>query len=676
MVTYTQPLDTHEQGDSDGWLTAAWLEPRLVVVTLVAILLSAVSEAQGAPAWLTLLFNLISYAAGGVFGVKTAIESLLERKIDVDMLMVLAALGAAFVGQWREGATLLFLFSLSNVLQDYAIGRSRSAIKSLLKLYPEEAKVHRDGETATVRLEDLRVGDVVLIEPGERIPVDGVVKAGRSAVDQSPITGESIPVDKLPGDAVFAGTLNQQGILDVEVTKLSSESTLARIIKLVEDAQENKAPTERFLETFEQRYAAAILLGVALFIVVPPLLGIIDDFGAHFYRAMVLMTVASPCALVISVPASFIAAIASAARGGVLFKGGKALEDLARIKAVAFDKTGTLTQGKPSVTDVLSCCALGENDLLSVAAAVESRSEHPLAQAILNAAAARGLKLGAVEDFEAIPGRGIVSTVDGKEVRLGSIKYLTERSPMPPQMHAQYEKFESEGKTVVGVIRQGQCAGCGECDFGRTDCDWMGVIAVADQVRPEAAAVISNLRRRGVEVAMLTGDNERVARAIAAQVGISRVHADLLPEDKVNVVRDLKATLGAVAMIGDGVNDAPALATANVGVAMGAAGTDAALETADVVLMGDRLERLIDVLDLSLRARRVVWQNIIFALAVIGVLVTSVFAVNLPLPLGVLGHEGSTVIVVLNGLLSLLIVPEIRRRLKEREATRRQMQAA
>jgi Cd2+/Zn2+-exporting ATPase len=266
--------------------------------------------------------------------------------------------------------------------------------------------------------------------------------------------------------------------------------------------------------------------------------------------------------------------------------------------------------------------------------------------------------------------------VDGKEVRLGSIKYLTERSPMPPQMHAQYEKFESEGKTVVGVIRQGQCAGCGECDFGRTDCDWMGVIAVADQVRPEAAAVISNLRRRGVEVAMLTGDNERVARAIAAQVGISRVHADLLPEDKVNVVRDLKATLGAVAMIGDGVNDAPALATANVGVAMGAAGTDAALETADVVLMGDRLERLIDVLDLSLRARRVVWQNIIFALAVIGVLVTSVFAVNLPLPLGVLGHEGSTVIVVLNGLLSLLIVPEIRRRLKEREATRRQMQAA
>jgi Cd2+/Zn2+-exporting ATPase len=650
-------------------LTQDWLEPRFVAMTLLAILLSAVSERIGAPEWVTLGLNVLSYIAGGFYGAKTAIESLLEREIDVDMLMVLAALGAAFVGQWREGATLLFLFSLSNVLQDYAIGRSRSAIKSLLKLYPEEAKVRRAGADSAevVPLEAIQVGDLVLIEPGERIPVDGVVKSGRSSVDQSPITGESIPVDKISGDHVFAGTLNKQGILDVEVTKLSGETTLARIIKLVEDAQENKAPTERFLERFEQRYAAAILGGIALFILVPTAFGWIDNFSAHFYTAMVLMTVASPCALVISVPAAFIAAIASAARDGVLFKGGKALEDLARVKVIAFDKTGTLTVGQPKVTDVVSCCSLGEDELLSVAAAVEARSEHPLAAAIIDAAEARGLEIGAVDDFEALPGRGISSIVDGKEVRLGSIKYLTEeRSPMPPHLREPYEQLESEGKTVIGVVQEGMCAGCGECDFARTDCDWMGIVAVADQVRPDAAEVIHALRERNIEVAMLTGDNERVAQAMAKQVGVTRIHADLLPEDKVNAMKSLSDQFGAVAMIGDGVNDAPALAIADVGIAMGAAGSDVALETADVVLMGDRLARLVNVIDLSYRARRVVWQNIIFSLTVIAVLVVSVFAIDLALPLGVLGHEGSTVIVVLNGLVALLLLPELRRRRREK----------
>ncbi|MBZ0288779.1 MAG: HAD-IC family P-type ATPase, partial [Anaerolineae bacterium] len=322
------------------WQTQGWLEPRLVVITLAAIILSLLTERLGGPAWLILILNIISYVAGGLYGTKSAVESLLQRRIDVDMLMVLAALGAAAIDQWHEGATLLFLFSLSNVLQDYAIGRSRQAIKGLLKLYPEQAKVRRGDTVEIVKASQIRVGEIVLIEPGERIPVDGEVISGRSAVDQSPITGESMPVEKNPGDLVFAGTLNQQGVLDVRATQAASDTTLSRVIKMVEEAQDSKAPTERFLDRFEQIYATLIIVSVLLFIFVPPALGLTGDFAAHFYQAMVLMTVASPCALIISTPASFISAIASAARGGVLFKGGAYIEQMAAIKAIAFDKTG------------------------------------------------------------------------------------------------------------------------------------------------------------------------------------------------------------------------------------------------------------------------------------------------------------------------------------------------
>jgi len=645
------------------WLTQAWLEPRLVVVTALAIVASFAAERLGAPDALVLLFNVVSYAAGGIFGAKTAIESLIqERKLDVDMLMVLAALGAASIGQWHEGALLLFLFSLSNVLQDYAIGRSRSAIKSLFNLYPEEAKVRREGEVVTVKLDQIRKKDVILIEPGERIPVDGRVLSGRSAIDESPITGESMPVDKGEGDEVFAGTLNKQGILDIEATRAASDTTLARIITMVEEAQDTQAPTERFLDKFEQYYAMFIIAAVGLFIVIPPALGLVD-FDSNFYRAMVLMTVASPCALVISVPAAFISAIASAARGGVLFKGGMYLEALAGVKAIAFDKTGTLTIGEPRVTELVSCCEMSGNEMLAVAAAVESRSEHPLARAIVNEAKSRGLSVDEVRDFEALPGKGIVATVGGADVRLGSLQYLSQIRPLPESLLEARERLEADGQTVIGVVRENNCAGCDvQCDAPQRDCDWMGLIAMADQLRPESAQVVKGLRAQGIEVAMLTGDNVRVAQAIAEEVGITEVHAGLLPEDKVTALKQLQAKYGEVAMIGDGVNDAPALATADVGIAMGAAGTDVAMETADIVLMGDRIERIEYVIDLAKKARRVVWQNIIFSLAVIAMLVTGAFLIDLPLPLGVLGHEGSTVIVVLNGLISLLLIPEIQRR--------------
>ncbi|RMG70383.1 MAG: cadmium-translocating P-type ATPase [Chloroflexi bacterium] len=667
MTTIVSNRNTEAENKKQQWFNQAWLEPRLVVVTLLAMILGVLANTWHLPTWVEAIFAVIAFIAGGVFGAKGAIETLIqEHKLDIDMLMVAAALGAAVIGHWAEGAMLLFLFSLSNVLQDYAIGRSRNAIKSLFKLYPEQAKVKRDDAVVVVPFDQIHVGDVVLIEPGERIPVDGEVIGGRSSVDQSPITGESMPVEKSIGDQVFAGTLNKQGVLDVQATRTANQNTLARIIKMVEEAQEAQAPTERFLEQFEQYYAAFIIFATLLIIVIPPaLFGV--NFVDNFYRAMVLMTVASPCALVISVPAAFISAIASAARDGILLKGGAYLEAMATIKAIAFDKTGTLTKGQPAVVDVISCCHLGENELLSVAASVEARSEHPLAKAIVQEAENRRLSIADVHDFEAVAGQGVISKLDGKQVKLGSINYLLKQAPMPPQLEQVYTQLEAQGKTVIGVVREGHCEDCGECEFGaKSACDWMGIIALADELRPEAAAVVRNLRANGIEVAMFTGDNPIVAQQIADQLGIQRVHAGLMPEDKVTALRQLQAEVGAVAMVGDGVNDAPALAMAEVGIAMGAAGTDVALETADVVLMGDKLELIERAIILSKKARRVVWQNIAFSLAVIVILIMGALVIDLPLPLGVLGHEGSTVIVVLNGLITLLILPEIARR-KTRE---------
>ncbi len=673
MVSTTQvkkPLTTQEISSTQPkWMSPKWLEPRFVIITGVMLVASFIGGYAGIPDWLDGLFGVVAYVTGGTFGALHAGRNLIEnRKLDVDMLMVLAALGAALIGQWHEGAILLFLFSLSNVLQEYAIGRSRNAIKSLFKLYPETATIKRGDQTLVVKFNEIVVDDVVVIVPGERIPVDGIVVDGRSSVDQSPITGESMPVEKATGDTVFAGTLNKQGTMDVKATQAAGQNTLARIIKMVEEAQDAKAPTAAFLEKFEEKYAFFIIGAVALFIVIPPLFFNIP-FTENFYRAMVLMTVASPCALVISVPSSFISAIASGARAGILFKGGAYLEQMAQIKAVAFDKTGTLTSGKPDVTDVVSCCNLGEDELLTVAASVENRSEHPLAKAIVAYVKRRNLALDVVQEFEAIPGQGIVSKIDDQQIRLGSISYLVKLAPMPPKLAESHAILEAQGKTVIGVVREGQCEGCGECEAGvNSGCDWMGIIALADQLRPEAKAVVADLQAKGIQVAMFTGDNEQVAQNIAKQVGITRVHAGLMPEDKVTALKKLQSEVGAVAMVGDGVNDAPALALAEIGIAMGAAGSDVALETADIVLMGDKLELIAQAITLSKKARRVVWQNIIFSLGVIVLLVLGALFVSLPLPLGVLGHEGSTVIVVLNGLISLLLYPEYVRWRKARAA--------
>lgn len=654
----TQSQSTNPQPVSPA-ITRQQLEVALVIITGLALAASFAAERLNAPDALILIFNLLAYGAGGYYGTRATLESLRlipdeagnfaeERKVNIDTLMIAAAIGAALVNQWHEGAMLLFLFSLSNVLQAYAVGRSRQAIRSLMKLYPDEVRVIRNGEKHLIKLNEIRVGEIVLIEPGERIPVDGIVRHGRSAVDQSPITGESMPVDKVVGDKVFAGTLNTQGALDVEATQEARDTVLSRIIRMVEEAQDSKAPIERFLDKFEEYYALVIIVGVSLFIIIPPALGI-AEFTPNFYRAMVLMTVAAPCALVISTPAAFLSAIASAARGGVLFKGGAYMENLAAIKVIAMDKTGTLTSGKPVVTDVAPANGVDETELLRIAASAEDRSQHPLAKAVVNEAVRQGISLAAVSDFEAISGRGIQVTLEGQPIQVGSPAFMGD---FPADLAASRAQLEAEGKTVIGVRRANQ---------------WLGLLAIQDTLRPTAAKLVSDLHAAGVKVVMLTGDNDKVARHIASQAGVDVVYSELMPDDKARIIGEVKAKFGATAMVGDGVNDAPALATADIGIAMGAAGTDVAMETADLVLMGDRLELIPFAINLSKKARRVVWQNLSFALSVIVVLLISAFAVDLPLPLGVLGHEGSTVLVVLNGLIQLLLIPEFRRQRAARQ---------
>ncbi|MCZ7539271.1 MAG: heavy metal translocating P-type ATPase [Anaerolineae bacterium] len=624
------------------WLERRTIEPALVVVTLAALVLSFVVEAAGqqhGDSALTLLGS-IAYLAGGFFGFVESLKSLRARELNIDVLMIAAAIGAALVGEWQDGAILLFLFSLSNVLQDYAIGRSRKAIRSLFALYPEEARVRTADGVKTVPISEIQVGQMVLIQPGERIPVDGDVTGGQTSVDQATITGESMPVDKGPGDRVFAGTLNKNGAIDVRATAVASHSTLARIITMVEEAQARKAPTQRFLEEFEQYYAL-IVIGTSLAVLLVTWLLLGWSFHDGFYRAMVLLVVASPCALVISVPASFLSAIAAGARRGVIFKGGAHLEQMGTVKVVAFDKTGTLTRGRPAVTDVVAYNGHSEEALLRAAASVEARSEHPLAAAIRAAAEERGLALDEVGEFYAEPGQGVAGFIGETLVRVGRAQYITECAGQPPVgLLAEHDRLRDQGKTVLLACYGGE---------------WMGALAVADQLRPQSAQMVADLHRAGVQrVVMLTGDNAVVARQIAEQVGVDDVRAELMPDDKATIMTDLERAYGPVAMVGDGVNDAPALATATVGIAMGAAGTDVALETADVVLMGDALEAIPYTIRLSRKARRVVWQNIFFSLSVIVVLVIGTFAISLPLPLGVVGHEGSTVIVVLNGLRLLI----------------------
>lgn len=592
-----------------------------------------------------IFFYLISYATGGYEGFINLIKDLRSAELNIDFLMIAAALGAAILGQWIEGATLLFLFSLSGALEHYALGKSRSAIHSLLKLRPSRGlKLLTDGTEKLVPIEDLKIGDIVIVKPGEHIPIDGIIIRGDTTVDQSAITGESIPVLKQKGDHVFAATLNENGVIQVKVTKPAKDTTLAKIINLVESAQKNKAKTQRFLDTFEPRYAISVVVAVLLFIFIPWLI-LGYDFDPVFYRAMTVLVVASPCALIISTPASIISAIANGAKNGILFKGGAHVEQTVGIDIIAFDKTGTLTQGKPGVTDLLyfdqdrgqfSSDTAQIEELITISAGCELHSEHHLAEAIVKKAGELNVIPGSVEDMKASPGLGVRAKYNQAQVAVGNKKMFESSLLKWDQLISEKAgELQEEGKTVVYVVKNNIP---------------IGLIALADKVRPAAKKTILQLKRLGIkQIVMLTGDNSGVANAIAKELGIDEVHADLLPDQKVEQVEQLKQR-GMVAMIGDGVNDAPALAASNLGIAMGAAGTDVALETADIVLMGDDLSKLPYLLILSRKSRRVVWQNIIFSMAVIVMLLFGVFFIDLPLTLGVIGHEGSTLLVVLNGL--------------------------
>jgi len=623
-------------------------------VFLIASLLA--DHTIGKQAMLTYVLYAGAYLFCGQQGVRSAFASLKEKVLDVDVLMVLAAIGAGVVGQPFEGALLLFLFSFSNVLQSYALQRTQNAIHSLLKLRPDKALVKRGGGTELVGVESLELGDIVVVRPGEHVPVDGTITEGSSNLDESSLTGESMPVSKTVGAPLFAGTLNQSGGLEIAVTKRAEDSTLARMVKLVEEAQAEKSGTQRFLEQAEQYYATGVIAFTGLVWFVPWLVWG-EAFDVAFYRAMTVMVVASPCALVISTPATVLSAIGGAARRGILIKGGSHLESTAKIDIVAFDKTGTLTVGRPTVTEIVDAggphrldAMLPESltQLLGATAALESKSEHPLATAIIKSAAMLKLVLPKATDFQSTAGKGAEATIGGERLVVGSERLFRElgASGLDPVL-AHSEPLSRQGKTCVWVgSRTGD------------DVRVLAVLALADTIRTEARDIAARLRHLGVKkVVMLTGDQRAVAQAIAGEAGVDEVRAELLPEGKVEAIRELKKQ-GRVMMVGDGVNDAPALATADLGVAMGAAGTDIAMETADVVLMGDKLENIPLLLAIARHAKRVLWQNLIFASSVILILLIAAFGIDLPLPMGVVGHEGSTVLVCLNGLRLLIYKPK------------------
>jgi Cd2+/Zn2+-exporting ATPase len=597
----------------------------------------------GLPRWAEIAAFAGAYIAGGTFSLIRSVKSLRERRLDIDLLMLLSALGAGVIGEYAEGATLLFLFSLSNALESRALRRTTTAIESLMELRPDEAsRLDAAGNEERVAAEDLEPGDLVRVRPGERIPVDGHVQTGYTAVDQAAITGESEPIEKGPGDPVFSGAINAGGTVEIVVDKLAAESTLSRIIELVEEAREAKAPTQRFIDRFEQGYAATVIFAALAATVLPLLFG--ESFPAAFYRAMTLLVVASPCAVVISTPATILAALAHAARRGLLFKGGAPLEELATVDTVAFDKTGTLTAGEASVVKVLGFGQTPPERVLALAAAVGRLSEHHLGRAIYEDLVARGRGQPQALHLRSQRGLGAVAEIDGQPVVIGRLQFAVEEGglELTPEERVQIEELESRGRSLVFVV-----AGADK-----------GVVALEDQVRPEAAAALRSLKAHGVaRTVLLTGDNQEVARRVADEVGVDEFQAQLMPEDKVGLIRRFASGGGQVAMVGDGVNDAPALASSSVGVAMGLAGTDAALEVADLVLVRDRLDDLAYALRLAKRSLRIIRQNLAFACGVIAVLVVVNLLYGLSLPVGVVGHEGSTILVVLNGLRLLRPLP-------------------
>lgn len=581
---------------------------------------------------LSVISFLLAYGIGGYFKAKEGIQDTIEtKKLNVELLMVLAAIGSAIIGYWEEGAILIFIFALSGALETFTMNKSNKELSSLMQLQPEEAWLLTNGQEVRVPVQQLNVGDTILVKPGEQIPVDGIIKKGHSQINQATITGESIPVEKSINDEVFAGTLNGSGAITVEITKPNSETLFQKIVQLVQSAQSEKSPSQQFIDRFEGVYVNVVLIFVALMMVLPPFL--FDwSWNETFYRAMVLLVVASPCAVVASITPAALSAISNGAKNGILFKGSIHLENLAKVQAISFDKTGTITKGIPEVTDFIVISPFDERYILGIAAAIESQSNHPLAQAVVKYAKKQQIsELPTPEYVEDVSGWGLKAKVDGANWKIGKRLFVEQSTAFDFE---EYNYLSEEGKTIVFIQKNEQIA---------------GIIAFQDVLRNEAKETIDALKKLGITPIMLTGDNHHTAKTIAKETGIETFVADCLPEKKVQEIKKIQEKYGVCAMVGDGINDAPALATAQVGIAMGE-GTDVALETADVVLMKNDLSKIIKALRISKKMSRIVKQNLIFSVAVILLLIVSNFMQTIDLPLGVIGHEGSTILVILNSL--------------------------
>ena len=611
-----------------------YLEFSLAIISGILILGGWLLDRFGYQTASAVLY-IFAYVTGGFFKAKEGItETITDKKLNVELLMILAAIGSAIIGYWEEGAILIFIFALSGALETYTMNKSKKEISALFDLQPEEALLIKDGHEIKVPVKQLKVGDLILVKPGERLPADGVVVKGRTSIDQSAITGESVPVEKTLEDEVFAGTVNMSGSITVKITKPADETLFQKIIALVQNAESERSPSQQFIERFEGTYVKIVLIIVGLMMFLPHYI-----FGwswnETFYRAMVLLVVASPCAVAASIMPATLSAISNGAKNGILFKGGVHLEKLAALRAIALDKTGTLTKGKPEVTHFIVSPAFEKekNRILQIAASIEKHSTHPLAEAIVRYAEKYQLPLVDLDSVQDVSGWGVKALLNGDEWKIGKKAFMDlegERTPDIPLTR----KLQDEGNTVVYIQKNKKV---------------VAFITLKDMIRPDSKEAIQRLKENGIKPVLLTGDNENTAKTIASETGILQYVAECLPENKAEEIRKIQKEHGLTAMVGDGINDAPALAKANVGIAMGE-GTDAALETADVVLMKNDLTKIHQAIRLSKRMNRIIKQNLFFSVAVILVLVMSNFFQAIDLPLGVIGHEGSTILVILNGL--------------------------
>lgn len=601
------------------------IETAASLVLLIIGIIVSFRTSEGDPLAIGLFAGSMMVGGYHMFG--TGLKNLMKFQFDMKTLMTIAIIGAAIIGEWREGAVVVFLFAISEMLESYSMNKARQSIRGLMDLAPSRALVQRDGVLIELETEEIRIGDTMIVKPGQKIAMDGTVARGESSVNQAAITGESIPAAKQPGDEVFAGTMNEEGALEIIVTKRVEDTTIAKIIHLVEEAQAEKAPSQQFVDRFAKYYTPAIIVIAFLVALVPGF--VTGNWDLWVYQGLAVLVVGCPCALVVSTPVAIVTAIGNAARQGVLIKGGIHLEETGRIKAVAFDKTGTLTKGFPEVTDVLSESGYTKKEVLKIAAAAEAMSQHPLARAITSQVP----ETYGHTEFKSVTGKGVTALINSVHVRVGSLDWAEEAGFAVPKA---YRKLQDSGKSVVAVFSEMQL---------------IGAVAVADAIRTESPAIINRLKAMGIEgVIMLTGDHPATANAIASQVGVTDVRAGLMPEGKLSAIKELQAEYGPVAMVGDGVNDAPALAASSVGIAMGGAGTDAALETADIALMADDLEKLPYTIRLSRKTLRIIKENIIFALGLKIIALLLIIPGWLTLWIAIFADMGATLLVILNAL--------------------------